>query len=108
MSSVVKDPPTTPGKRRQAIKNFFTERLGLSLLADLAEHKRVPIHRTTCFYFLGGMALFLFGIQVVSGMLLSLFYIPSPDHAFESVQTIMTEVDFGWLIRSVHSWGRIW
>jgi cytochrome b6 len=38
-------------------------------------------------------------------MLLSLFYKPSPDQAFESVQAIMTEVDFGWLIRSVHSWG---
>jgi cytochrome b6 len=79
--------------------------LGLDVFAALAKKKKVPVHRLTSFYFLGGMALFLFAIQVVSGMLLSLFYKPSPDQAFESVQAIMTEVDFGWLIRSVHSWG---
>ena len=70
----------------------------------LAAHKRVPIHRTTVFYFLGGMALFLFGIQVITGILLSLYYKPSPDQAFESVRAIMTEIDFGWLIRSIHVW----
>jgi cytochrome b6 len=50
------------------------------------------------------MALFLFIIQLLTGMLLSLYYKPSPDQAFESVRAIMTEVDFGWLIRSIHSW----
>ena len=50
------------------------------------------------------MALFLFMVQVVTGVLLCSYYKPSPDKAFESVRAIMTEVDFGWLIRSVHSW----
>ena len=50
------------------------------------------------------MALFLFGIQVATGILLALYYKPSPDQAFESVRSIMTEVDFGWLIRSIHVW----
>ena len=77
---------------------------GSTRCSNLAAKKRVPIHRTTLFYFLGGMALFLFGVQVVTGILLSLYYKPSPDQAFESVRAIMTEVDFGWLIRSVHSW----
>ncbi len=76
----------------------------MSVAAGLAAKKKVPIHRSTPFYFLGGMALFLFVIQIVSGVLLSLYYKPSPDQAFESVQAFMTEVDFGWLIRSVHSW----
>ena len=88
-----------------AIKRFLYERLGLGVLLALSAKKRVPIHRSTHFYFLGGMALFLFMIQVVSGVLLSLFYKPSTDQAFESVQSIMTEVDFGWLVRSVHAWG---
>jgi cytochrome b6 len=74
-------------------------------LAVLAAKKKVPIHGATAFYFLGGMALFLFAIQVVTGALLSLYYKPSPDQAFESVRAIMTEVDFGWLVRSIHSWG---
>ena len=83
---------------------FLQERLGLEDLQRLARKKRVPIHGSTHFYYFGGMALFLFMIQIVTGILLSLYYKPSPDQAFESVQAIMTEVDFGWLIRSAHSW----
>ncbi len=87
-----------------AVVAFFFDRLGLDAAAALAAHKRVPIHSRSLFYFLGGMALFLFGIQVITGILLSLYYKPSPDQAFESVRAIVTEVDFGWLIRSIHSW----
>ncbi len=83
---------------------FLDERLGLEALKTLAHKKRVPIHACYHFYYLGGMALFLFLVQIVTGILLSLYYKPSPDQAFESVQAIMTEVDFGWLIRSAHSW----
>lgn len=90
--------------RWQRLRSFFVERLGLESLGALAAKKRVPIHGKTVFYFLGGMALFLFAIQVITGALLSLYYKPSPDQAFESTRAIMTEVDFGWLIRSIHSW----
>jgi cytochrome b6 len=99
--------PDDLSKRRSWIgrlKDFFFERLGLDVASELAAHKHVPIHGTTIFYFLGGMALFLFAIQVATGILLALYYKPSPDQAFESVQAIMTEIDFGWLFRSVHSW----
>ncbi len=89
---------------KQRVWTFWFERLGLDDLFALAAKKHVPIHRSTVFYFLGGMALFLFGIQVATGILLSLYYKPSPDQAFESVRSIMTEVDFGWLIRSIHVW----
>jgi cytochrome b6 len=105
LSHAVKDPPTQETRGERGIKDYLFERLGLSVFAALAEKKRVPVHRSTIFYYLGGMALFLFAIQVVSGMLLSLYYKPSPDQAFESVRAIMTEVEFGWLMRSVHSWG---
>lgn len=84
--------------------SFLSERLGLGDLEKLAISKRVPIHRSTHFYYFGGMALFLFMIQIVTGILLSLYYKPSPDQAFESVQGIVTEVDYGWLIRSAHCW----
>jgi quinol-cytochrome oxidoreductase complex cytochrome b subunit len=90
--------------RVQRVMAFFFERLGLEDIQTLAAKKRVPIHQATIFYFLGGMALFLFGVQVVTGILLSLYYKPSPDQAFESVRAIMTEIDFGWLIRSIHVW----
>lgn len=90
--------------RMQRMLAFFFERLGLEDAQALAAKKHVPIHQLTVFYFLGGMALFLFGIQVATGILLSLYYKPSPDQAFESVRAIMTEIDFGWLIRSIHVW----
>jgi quinol-cytochrome oxidoreductase complex cytochrome b subunit len=101
------EPPETGSAKlmlRQRITAFFVERLGLDSALALAAKKHVPVHRTTVFYFLGGMALFLFGIQVATGILLSLYYKPSPDQAFESVRAIMTEIDFGWLIRSIHVW----
>jgi cytochrome b6 len=90
--------------RPGGLYGFLQERLGLEGLQQLASKKRIPIHGSTHFYYFGGMALFLFMIQIVTGILLSLYYKPSPDQAFESVQAIVTEVDFGWLIRSAHSW----
>jgi cytochrome b6 len=67
-------------------------------------HKTVPLHKLSYWYFLGGITLFLFGIQVCTGILLLLYYRPSANEAFESVQYIMTRVQFGWLVRSIHSW----
>jgi cytochrome b6 len=83
---------------------WLDERVGLDALRHLAEKKEVPIHRHSIWYYFGGMTLFLFCIQVSTGILLLLYYRPSADSAFESVQFIMTQVRFGWLIRSVHSW----
>jgi cytochrome b6 len=44
-------------------------------------------------------------VQVATGILLLLYYRPSSAEAFESVQYMMADVPFGWLIRSIHSWG---
>jgi cytochrome b6 len=84
---------------------WLQDRLGWDGIAHLAAKKEVPIHRYTIYYYLGGMALFLFLVQVATGILLLLYYRPSAAEAFESVQYIMAEVPFGWLIRSIHSWG---
>lgn len=70
----------------------------------MAEKKEVPLHPQSIWYYFGGMTLFLFAVQVVTGILLLLYYRPSAENAFESVQFIITEVKFGWLIRSIHSW----
>ena len=55
-------------------------------------------------YYFGGMTLFLFLVQIGTGILLMLYYRPSAEGAYESVKFIMTQVPFGWLIRSIHSW----
>jgi quinol-cytochrome oxidoreductase complex cytochrome b subunit len=83
---------------------WLDERIGLSDFAYLAKKKEIPLHRHAFWYYFGGMTLFLFMIQVATGILLLLYYRPSASEAFESIQFIMTEVEFGWLVRSIHSW----
>ena len=83
---------------------WLDERVGLAELEKLAKKKEVPVHRHTVWYYLGGMTLFLFMIQVATGILLLFYYRPSAEEAYESIQFLMAEVEFGWLIRSIHSW----
>ena len=66
--------------------------------------KPVPKHAIRWYYCLGGITFALFLIQGVTGILLSLYYKPTPDGAYESILFIMNNVRFGWLIRSMHSW----
>jgi quinol-cytochrome oxidoreductase complex cytochrome b subunit len=54
---------------------------------------------------LGSASLFLFILQTVTGIFLTVYYTPSPDHAYDSIQYIMNSVAFGWLIRGIHHWG---
>ncbi|MBT8479876.1 MAG: cytochrome bc complex cytochrome b subunit [Gemmatimonadetes bacterium] len=84
--------------------DWLDDRTGLSALSAVAEKKDVPVHRHTIWYYLGGMSLFLFLCQLVSGVLLLFYYRPSAGEAFESVHFIMAEVKFGWLVRSLHAW----
>jgi cytochrome b6 len=84
--------------------SWLDDRLGLEPISELARKKEVPIHRHTVWYYLGGMSLFLFLCQIVSGTLLLFYYRPSAGEAFESVNFIMSEVKFGWLVRSLHAW----
>ena len=90
--------------KADAVRRWLDQRLGINKAIELAEHKEVPHHKHSVWYYFGGMTLFLFTVQVVTGILLLLYYRPSAENAFESVQFIVTEVEFGWLIRSVHSW----
>jgi len=84
--------------------NWLDERVPVRSVMEFASHKTVPVHRLSVIYYFGGMTLFFFIVQVMTGILLMLYYRPSADQAFESVEFIMTTVPFGWLIRSIHSW----
>ncbi len=84
--------------------NWLLERYHVQGILDFMSHKTVPLHRHTIWYYLGGMTLFFFIVQIITGMLLLFYYKPTAETAFESVQFIMTKVRFGWLIRSIHSW----
>jgi quinol-cytochrome oxidoreductase complex cytochrome b subunit len=54
---------------------------------------------------LGSASLFLFVMQGLTGIFLTVYYTPSPDHAYDSIQFIMNDLAFGWLIRGMHHWG---
>jgi len=84
---------------------WLDERLGFTAMMPFVRKKVVPIHRHSFWYYIGGMALFLFAIQIATGILLLFYYRPSAEGAYESIQFLMSEVHFGWLIRSIHSWG---
>jgi cytochrome b6 len=87
-----------------SVRAWLAERLPIDAVQAAIDHKRVPMHRHSFWYYLGGMTLFFFGVQVATGILLLLYYRPSSAEAYDSVQFIMTRVPFGWLIRSIHSW----
>lgn len=89
---------------RQAMMRWLDERLDLAALREVVAEKRVPIHTQEIWYYLGGLTLFLFAVQAVTGILLLLYYRPSAEEAYESVQFIVTRVEFGWLVRNIHSW----
>jgi cytochrome b6 len=90
--------------RWKPLAAWFDERLALDSIGEFIAHKKVPVHSGTIWYTFGGITLFLFVIQVITGILLLVYYRPTPQDAFESVQFIMTRVSYGWLIRSIHSW----
>ena len=83
---------------------WVDERVELQGLVDYMGKKYVPLHRHSVWYYFGGVSLFLFIIQVVTGILLLLYYKSGEALAFESINFITAKVRFGWLIRSIHSW----
>jgi quinol-cytochrome oxidoreductase complex cytochrome b subunit len=82
---------------------WLDERLGLTGVYNTVLDRKVP--KVNWWFTLGSASLFLFVMQGLTGMLLSVYYVPSPDHAYDSIEYIMNEVAFGWLIRGMHHWG---
>ncbi|NJM96752.1 MAG: cytochrome b6 [Phormidesmis sp. RL_2_1] len=82
---------------------WFDERLEIQALADDISSKYVPPH-VNIFYCLGGITLVCFIIQFATGFAMTFYYKPTVTDAFASVQYLMSDVNFGWLIRSVHRW----
>ena len=87
------------------LKVWLEERYDLSGLKGLAKDKLVPEHRYDLFYYTGGITLFLFILQFLTGMLLALYYVPHIDFAYKSIVEIVTKLNMGWFFRSIHHWG---
>lgn len=85
------------------IYNWFQERLEIQTIADDIASKYVPPH-VNIFYCFGGITFVCFLIQVATGFAMTFYYRASVTEAFDSIQFLMTQVNFGWIIRSIHRW----
>lgn len=87
------------------LKDWFEERYDFEGIRGLAKHKLVPVHKYEILYYTGGLAMFLFALQFITGMVLSFYYIPYFEQAHKSIIEIVTKLNMGWFFRSIHHWG---
>jgi quinol-cytochrome oxidoreductase complex cytochrome b subunit len=85
------------------IGNWLDERLSWRQVWTVIFLRKIP--KVNWLYTLGSTSLFLAVNQIVTGILLTIYYVPTPDHAYDSVQYITTQIPAGWLIRGLHHWG---
>src|SRR5712691_809257 len=89
----------------QRVGEWFDLRLQLRTpIRETAEHP-VPRETASWFYVFGSAALTCFMLQIVTGILLALIYVPSAGEAWNSLQTLNHGVSLGWFIRALHGWG---
>ena len=91
------------GGKSSPVYDWFNERLDIQEIVDDVASKYVPPH-VNIFYCLGGITLVCFLVQFATGFAMTFYYKPTVTEAYASVQYLMTDVSFGWLIRSVHRW----
>ena len=90
-----------------AVKKWFDDRFDTETGAGFLNkqvYKRLPPH-TGWLHVFASLSLLLFISQTITGILLLIYYRPTPEAAHESIKYITTEVHFGWLYRQVHAWG---
>jgi len=91
-------------KIKDSLIKWVKESYHIEPFEDIVTKKQVPLHKYSVWYYFGGITLFLFITQIITGILLLFYYKSTEGAAFESVKFIMTKVEFGWLIRSLHAW----
>ena len=83
--------------------NWLDERLGWRGVWEAIFLRKIP--KVNWLYTLGSATLFVTINQIVTGILLTIYYVPTPDHAYDSVNYITTQVTAGWFIRGMHHYG---
>ncbi len=88
-----------------AVAEWLDHRLQLAgPIREAAEHQ-VPRNTASWWYVFGSAALVVFILQLVTGILLAMVYVPSAGEAWSSLQALNHQVAFGWFIRALHGWG---
>lgn len=85
------------------VYEWLDHRLGLTSIYNTTLDRKVP--KVNWAFTLGSATLFLFALQAVTGIFLTVYYVPHPEQAYDSVNFITNELPFGWLIRGIHHWG---
>ena len=85
------------------IFEWLDERLGLQGIYATILDRKVP--KVNWWFTLGSASLFLVVMQGLTGIFLTMYYVPDPEKAYDSIEYIMNGVSFGWLIRGIHHWG---
>jgi len=85
--------------------DWIDVRIGLRAIVDEELTGYLLPRNINALYSLGSVLLFLLTLQVVTGILLLIYYVPAADKAFASVSTIMNDIPYGWLIRLSHTVG---
>lgn len=67
-------------------REWLDDRLGLAAIREVASHKTVPVHSATRWYYFGGITLFLFGVQMITGILLLFYYRPTVAEGFRKCE----------------------
>jgi len=97
--------PKTGGPAKGGFWAWFNKRMPVDkFLAEQVTEYYAPKNFNFWYYF-GSLALVALVLQLVTGIFLTMFYKPGEATAFDSVQYIMREVDWGWLIRYLHTSG---
>lgn len=86
------------------VLDWLDERIEVRNLWETMTNRPIP-GGSSWFYVLGSSLLFVFALQMVTGILLTLYYAPVPDHAYQSVKYIQEEALFGSFVRGLHHWG---
>ncbi len=87
------------------VAEWFDRRLQLAAaIRETVEHP-VPRNTASWFYVFGSAALVVFMLQVVTGILLAIVYVPSAAEAWNSLQVLNHDITLGWFIRALHGWG---
>jgi len=84
--------------------NWINERWPFSELIDAGLEEEIPGGSSYAYVF-GSLLLFTFALQVVTGVWQLFYYVPSVEHAYDSLNYLRTEIPFGWLIHGLHHWG---
>ena len=87
----------------EKIFSWLDERLGLEAIYGAVLDRKVP--KVNWWFTLGSASLFLFVMQGITGIFLTMYYVPDPQKAYDSIEYIMNGLAFGWLIRGIHHWG---